>query len=247
MPSLSNTGGGVNSSLTWNQACTRVTKVGSGAGDEDNILVAKECLEEVLQRLSMRKDWKFLLLTTDPITLVVGQTDYDLPARFRKTYDAMLTGQRLPLIYNRRRDTDISSGGAETLPDGVPKYYDLFNLGSTGKVSVWPPPADVNFGPLVVRYYREFNVPAGGDEPLDIPMRYEAAILAMARADYLAMKGDESVKVQYWMRMAQEQLLWMIADDNNAPDDQMILTPLHALPGYFNPNDTRLWTNDWWY
>lgn len=247
MPSLSNSGGGVNSSLTWDQACSRIAKVASGAGDPDNALAASECLEETFQMLSSRKDWKFLLLTSDPITLVSGQTDYDLPARFRKPYDAYLTGQRTPLQFNRRRDSDLTMGGAETAPTMTPRFYDLYNTPSTGKVSLFPVPNNPADGPVVVRYYREFNIPASGGDPLDIPMRYEQAVLALARADYLAMKGDESVKVQYWARKSQQALLWMIADDNTVPDENLVMQPLHTLPGWYNPNDTRLWTNDWWY
>jgi hypothetical protein len=72
---------------------------------------------------------------------------------------------------------------------------------------------------------------ASDDDPLDCPARYEGALIAGARFRYLAMKGDESAKIQVWMKLAEEGLHYAIGDDNNNPDHDMRFTPAHALPG----------------
>lgn len=229
MPSLLSSSSGQASSLTWGQAKARVARSGSGSNVPENLVVAGEALQETIQFWNARKHWRFLHVLADDITLVSGTAEYALPTNCKTVYAAWLEGVRQPLHHVEPRLR--GEAGYITPSNGLPTMYEVFNTATTGNITLVPTPDSATYGPLVVYYYRDMVSHASDTDILDCPARYEHAIIAGARVRYLALKGDESAKIQVWNKMAEEGLMYAIGDDNNQPDMNKGFIPEAVIGG----------------
>src|SRR5437867_4156474 len=92
----------------------------------------------------------------------------------------------------------------------TPVAYTLFNTGTTGNLELLPVNGVADT--LVVRYYRPVMGFVTDLDFLDIPARYEAALLAEARVILLGQRGPGE-KLPLWLERSQRGWAEAIVDD----------------------------------
>jgi len=197
---------------------------------------AKDCISEAIDEWNRRHNWRFLQIVAPDITVSGGTSTYALPTTFKKPYDAYLATSRTKLNFLVRQEWDSYAPGSAT--SGTPFLYSLFNSGTTGNIELLPIPSGADV--LVVRYYRDIKTPTGDDELLDIPQRYEGALIAMARGILASLK-DADRKADMWTMRGEKAYMQAKADDIRTPDEVLSFDPQPFLSPALNPN----WTGQW--
>lgn len=172
------------------------------------------------------------------VTCTSTRDMYDLPSDWKAPYTArMLTGN-YSLRYVGRRIYDRSIQSEQTV--STPYWYDLFMVGSRGKIRLLTPPtaADV----LQLRYYRRMEIPTttATASVVDIPQDFEPYLIAWSKWHFLLDKGEgRGEQMKTWFIMSQEGLKTMLASQTNIPDEGLMFIPGHFQPGQYGDNTTR--------
>jgi hypothetical protein len=209
--------------------------IGSEA-DPQALQAAKDSISEAIDEWNRRHNWRFLQIIAPDITVVGSTSTYALPTTFKKPYDAYLTGAKVKLGFVVRQQWDDYAPGSTSA--GTPHVYTLFNQGTSGNIELLPIPAGGDT--LVVRYYRDIQTPVEDGDVLDVPKRYEGALIAMARGILASLK-DANSKANLWTAKGEQGYKQAKADDIRTPDEQLAFEPAMYTGPLANPN----WTG-WW-
>jgi hypothetical protein len=163
---------------------------------------------------------------------------YDLPTDWKQPYTARLLNSSIDLRYVGRRVYDRSGTNEQTV--STPYWYDLFMVGSRGKIRLLTPPTATDV--LQLRYYRRMTIPTSPDvaDAVDIVQDYEPYLIAWAKWHFLLDKGEgRGDQMKTWFVMAQEGLKTMLRDQTRIPDEGLMFVPGHLGP-IDNVNSVRL-------
>lgn len=168
---------------------------------------------------------------------------YDLPSDYKSEYTTRLLSTQRTLRPVGRRLYDRSIG-SEQQSSSV-WNYDLFMVGSVGKIRILPPPdaADV----LLLRYHRRMNIPTttATATVVDIPQDYEPYVIAWSKWHFLTDKGEgRTEQAKTWFAFAQEGLATMVRDQTARPDEDLRFIP-GQFAGGFNLGDNTTTTVNW--
>jgi len=176
-------------------------------------------------------------------TYGINRDMYDLPSDWKQPYTARLLGSSTDLRYVGRRVYDRSGLNEQT--SSTPYWYDLFMVGSKGKIRLLTPPAKSDT--LLLRYYRRMTIPTSPDvsDAVDITQDYEPYLIAWAKWHFLLDKGEgRGDQMKTWFAMAQEGLKTMLRDQTRIPDEGIMFTPGH-FGNIDNVNSVRLLPYDY--
>ena len=177
--------------------------------------------------------------TTDVILSATATRDmYDLPSDWKAPYTARLVNANIPLNYVGRRLYDRQNN--QETQTSTPYWYDLFMVGSRGKMRLLSPPAAADT--LNVRYYRRMTIPTttATADAIDIVQDYELYLVAWAKWHFLLDKGEgRGDQMKTWFAMSQEGLKTMIRDQTQIPDEGLTMMPGHSAFGSWSDNTTR--------
>lgn len=170
---------------------------------------------------------------------VTAQRDmYDLPSDWKAPYTARLLNAKIDLRYQNRRIIDRRAANEQ---DGsTPYWYDLFMVGSRGKLRLLKPPVASDI--LQLRYYRQMaHATATSDATaLDITDAYEPYLIAWAKWHFLTDKGEGRLEQgKIWYALAQEGLATMLKDQTQIPDEGLQFLPGHMQAQEYGDNTTR--------
>ena len=213
-----------------------MARVIGAENDPKALQSAKDCISEAVDEWNTRHNWRFLQIVAPDIAVVAGTSSYALPSTFKKPYDAYLIIGRQKLNYVSRQEWDSYAPG--DVSQGLSFAYSLFNTGTTGNIELLSIPSQPDI--LVVRYYRPIIAPTNDDEPLDIPKRYEGALIAMARGILSSLK-DADRKADLWTTRGEKGYLQAKMDDIKIPDEVLSFDPVPYFSPALNPN----WTGQW--
>jgi hypothetical protein len=181
---------------------------------------AEDCIQDCLRKWNSKRNWAFLLVGPEDLTLTAGTRQYDLPTNFKAPYAAVLVTALQPMTYVDRRqyirymaDYDQSS---------LSMFYTCYDTPSSGKIELLPTGVSDTFR---IWYYRPMVTSGVDSDTLDILEMYEPALLDCARARLLAEKGGEQIRLEYFLGAAKEGLLEAIADDSTKPDRNVQIRP----------------------
>lgn len=163
---------------------------------------------------------------------------YDLPSDWKAPYTAKLLSNGSNLRYVGRRLYDRSEPNEQTT--STPYWYDLFMVGSRGKIRLLTPPAASDV--MQLRYYRRMAIPTttATADAVDIVQDYEPYLIAWAKWHFLLDKGEgRGEQMKTWFVMSQEGLKTMLASQTNIPDEGLMFTPGHMQAGGYGDNVTR--------
>ena len=163
---------------------------------------------------------------------------YSVPSDWKAPYSARLLVAGIPLNYVGRRLYDRSVINEQNTSSTY--WYDLFMVGSRGKIRLLSPPNSADI--LQLRYYRNMTVPTttATADVVDIVQDYEPYLIAFAKWHFLLDKGNgHAEQAKTWMAMAQEGLVTMMRDQTQIPDEGLVLQPGHANSGLQNDMTTR--------
>jgi len=163
---------------------------------------------------------------------------YDLPSDWKAPYTVRTLGNQTPLSYVGRRLYD--RGGMNEQTPSTPFWYDLFMVGSKGKIRLLTPPTASDT--LLIRYYRRMTIPTSPDvsDAVDITQDYEPYLIAWAKWHFLLDKGEgRGDQMKTWFAMSQEGLKTMIREQTRIPDEGLMFLPGHSSFGSWSDNSTR--------
>lgn len=172
---------------------------------------------------------------------VFARDMYDLPADWKAPYTARLLISNTPLYYKNRRIVDRQVNSEQTV--SAPSLYDLFMVGSRGKIRLLSPPAAADI--LQLRYYRRMTVATATSDAtvIDIIQDYEPYLIAWSKWHFLTDKGEGRLQqANTWFSLGTEGLKMMLADQTRNPDEALAFTPGHTQSGIYSDNTTR-WLN----
>lgn len=238
MPSLVNTNAGPASALTLGEAAARVARVVGLESDPTALQASKDCLSEAVDEWNRRHNWRFLQIVAPDIAVSGGTQSYALPTAFKRPYDAYLLNNRVKLKFCTRQTWDSFNPGDTS--QSTPVGYTLFNVGTTGNIELVPIPTGSDT--LVVRYFRDIITPVSDGDVLDVPKRYEGALIAMARGILASLKNSDE-KAVMWTRRGEEGYKQAKADDIKTPDEVLSFDP----EPFTNPALNINWTGWWMY
>lgn len=173
--------------------------------------------------------------TSDP---VIMRDMYDLPSDYKAMYSVRLLGSKKALRYVGRRLYDRSTVNEQQV--STTEWYDLFMVGSTGKVRLLTPSAGADL--LLQRYYRRMSIPTttATAEAVDIPQDYEPYLIAWAKWHFLTDKAEgRGDQLTAWHTLADEGLKVMLADQTDQPDEDLMFTPGQFQYGTVSDTSTR--------
>lgn len=169
---------------------------------------------------------------------------YDVPSDYKQMYSVRFNVLNAPAyqVNQRLADRTMDNEYGTTTPFA----YDLFMVGSQGKIKLLPPPnaADI----LQMRYYRRMAVAtaSGQSTTLDIPQDYEPYLIAWAKWHFLVDKSEgRGNQLQTWFTLAETGLTMMVKEQNRRPDYETTFVPGQFAYGPVSLNSTRLL--DWNY
>lgn len=163
---------------------------------------------------------------------------YDLPSDWKAPYSVRLLSNNVTLRYVGRRLYDRSEPNEQTASS--PYWYDLFMVGSKGKIRLLTPPTSSDT--LQLRYYRRMTIPTttATADAVDIVQDYEPYLIAWSKWHFLLDKGEgRGEQMKTWFVMSQEGLKTMIADQTRIPDEGLCFIPGHMQAGGYGDNTTR--------
>jgi hypothetical protein len=166
---------------------------------------------------------------------------YDLPSDWKAPYTARLLISQVDLRYVGRRLYDRQGANEQTV--STPYWYDLFLVGSRGKIRLLTPPTAADI--LQLRYYRRMTIPTATAtaDVVDIVQDYEPYLIAWAKWHFLLDKGEgRGEQMKTWFVMSQEGLKTMLRDQTRIPDEGLMFIPGHASFGNWSDTTTR-WLN----
>jgi hypothetical protein len=170
------------------------------------------------------------------VVSATGNRDfYDCPSDIKSPYSAVLLVAQRPLRFGISRIYDRTT--PQPFTASIPDRYDLFSLGSKGKLWLKPSPnaADV----LDLKYYRRMTIvtATNSSATLDIPDEYDDYVLAFAKWHFLTDKGEgRSEQANTWLAFAKEGLQIMLNDQNQEPDQDLQFVPGHVVRTWPAPN-----------
>jgi hypothetical protein len=173
-------------------------------------------------------------------TASAGRDLYDLPSDFKTAYSVRtLVGQR---ALRQARQRHIDRAIINEFETSTPLYYDLFTVGSKGKLRLVPAPnaADV----LLIRYHRRMTTytTSATATTLDMPLDYDEYMVAYAKWHFLTDKSEgRTGQAATWLAVSNEGVRTMLADQTAQPDEDLVIRPGHTWVGS-GPNST--W-DDW--
>lgn len=178
-----------------------------------------------------------------------GTQTLNLPGDFHNIYNARLITNPLILQHIDRREYGLMR--ADQSVRGCPQGYTLYGVGESNVIELIPISSVVDT--LIISYYREHYIPtdittgstASDTVTMDFPLDYQTAILASARCYYLADKGGDPTRLQYWMGKAEEMKRAAKARDEFIPDAWQGFSPSAGLARYTSPNDVTRYLDDW--
>ena len=175
-------------------------------------------------------------VTTADISVVRDM--YDLPSDWKAPYNVRLLSNNTTLRYVGRRLYD--TGDPNELTTSTPYWYDLFMVGSRGKIRLLTPPVAANT--LQMRYYRRMTIPTttATADVVDIVQDYEPYLVAWSKWHFLMDKGEgRGDQMKTWFIMAQEGIKTMMRAQTKIPDEGLMFVPGHMQAGGYGDNTTR--------
>jgi hypothetical protein len=173
-------------------------------------------------------------------SITANRDQYDLPSDWKQPYSIRMLAAQYTLrpIGRRHYDRSVTS---EFVFAGTPLYYDIFNMGTKGKIRVLRPPA--NTDRMQLRYYRRMMSTAS---PLDIPAQYEPYLIAFAKWHFLNDKGDMMERSNNWLSFATDGLKQMLKESTRQPDEDLMFLPGHySMNVALGPNSVRPYLDEW--
>lgn len=188
----------------------------------------------------------YTALTTAVTGATIVRDMYDLPSDYKDAYTVRLLGGNRILRQVGRRFYDRSVDNEWVT--GSPEMYDLFMVGSQGKIRILPPP---NGGDVMqLRYYRRMAIASSVSDAaaLDIPQDYESYLVAWAKWHFLVDKGEGRLEQgKTWYSLGEQGLRIMLQDQNQRTDNDLMLVPGQFMYGNTNPDSTRFVQWDYTY
>lgn len=174
-------------------------------------------------------------------TITSTRDMYDLPSDFKAMYTVRTLANTTPLSPIGRRIYD--RGGANEQTVSTPSWYDLFMVGSRGKIRLLAPPTAADT--LLMRYYRRMTIPTttATADAVDIVQDYEPYLIAWSKWHFLLDKGEgRGDQMKTWFIMSQEGLKTMLKSQTVLPDEGPMFLPGHMAFGSWSDASTR-WIN----
>ena len=165
---------------------------------------------------------------------------YDLPTAWKQPYSVRLLAAQYTLrpIGRRHYDRSVTS---EFVFAGTPLYYDIFALGTKGKIRLLRPPASTDR--MQLRYYRRMDPTV---DPLDIPAQYDPYLIAWAKWHLLTDKGERTERANEWKQFANEGMLQMLKESTRQPDEDLTFLPGHySMNVTLGPQSVRPYLDEW--
>lgn len=225
--------------MTWGQVIRRVAGAISLSQQPDAISAARDAVQETLEDMDTRRDWRFTQVVAPDIPLTAGQSSFQLPTLFKKPYVAYLASKH-PLFYIERANWHRVYPGSTF--QTISKWYSLFNDASTGNGDLFPPSAAADT--LTLLYYRPISYIGGDDDLIDLPQRWSYVLTAGGKMRLISTKvvADKS---RWWEEQYEKSLKRAKEDDLRIPDQFVSFQPPDAfnVPPWWNPNSA--WQSVW--
>lgn len=164
---------------------------------------------------------------------------YDLPSDYKAMYSVRTLANNTVMTQVGRRLYDRVVANEQTT--STPVWYDLYMVGSVGKIRLLPPPNSADT--LLMRYYRRMAVATSTADAttLDIPQDYEPYLIAWAKWHFLVDKGDGRLEQgKTWFTLGEQGLTMMVKEQNRKPDESLMFIPGQFSYGNLTDSNTRV-------
>jgi hypothetical protein len=224
-------------------------------GDTEWETEAANQLAKAIEKWQTRRLWSWLR-ADEEITLTIpdpatgwGDYTYDLNNGFYRPSHCSLWGAPLRFLPYRMYKYIKPDGGEAPTNTAEPDGYSLWNLGSTGKISILPlnsipDPLDTSKdNKLYVTYWRRIDAGAG---TLDMPASHEGSVLTLARGYMKQLKGDDPVGARGMIADGLRAIEDAVRSDVDMPDAEDSFVPavgrgVHST----NPNSLDVLLQDY--
>lgn len=223
---------------TYLQAAQAVARLVGGSAVTAQITVAKAAVLDAIRDFDSRHDWDFKMSTLSDITTVVGTATYDLVTaggvRPKKIHSARMKGNKRTLYFVRQREWDRVVDNQES--NMIPTHYTEVRS-ANGNLSIKLLPTPSAADSLQVRVYEHIVLPSADGDNIDIPDRYMAGFLALARYYFIIDRDAEDARAVVMLQKAEQMIQKAIQDDMGAPDEDIRLVPADEWAASFGFQD----------
>ena len=211
-----------------NNAASRVTATATAAGP--------------IGVLGFAETFNETLISTAGVTgtVTANRDMYPLPSDWKQPYSIRLINSQYTLrpIGRRHYDRSITS---EFTPAGTPLYYDIFTIGTKGKIRLLRPPTSTER--MQIRYYRRMD-PASATA--DVPAAYEPYLVGWAKWHFLTDKAESENRANTWLTFARDGMGQMLKESTRQPDEDLMFLPGHySMNVALGPNSVRPFLDEW--
>jgi hypothetical protein len=165
---------------------------------------------------------------------------YDLPSDWKAPYTVRMVVSKTTLHPVGRRFYDRFNMLSEQSSLTVPTNYDVFMIGSRGKIRILQPPSSPDV--LQLRYYRRMTIPTttATASVLDIHQDYEPYLMAWGKWHFLTDKSEgRGDQLKTWFALSEQGLTTMLKEQTNQPDQDVGFIPGAYVFGVWGDNTTR--------
>ena len=226
--------------ITYKQMRYSILKDFGHDKDTEMDELCKLAIGEIIDRVNLKRRWKFNLIKASDITTSAGTSEYSVPSDLWGIYSTRKTDDIDFLISGLGQYTKDRIFMSQNNITGYPYVRTEFNIYRDGKIELFPIPDGVYT--VSLRYFRLLLKPTVDDSPLDMASPYQAMIQAAARARFSLVSKDMNL-YKAWDKEFQEIYLdAKLADEDVGDEDlRFINTEEGDRYSYVNPSVRPRW------
>lgn len=187
----------------------------TGDQHDPDLSQAGDAILAAIRDFNTEHNWEFKFREEIAYPLAAGASEITIPG-LKKVHTLRQTSPSTKtLVYTRLRTLDYMVRNQD--PGIEPSIYTVIENPLQNVIRLYPPALSAST--FMVRYYEEIAEPAQDDDVLDVPTRFQNALLARAKYHYLLDQDTENTRCDKYENMSAQQLRRAIRDDKKQPDE----------------------------
>lgn len=218
---------------TLDEAKAEVAAVATTDSGQTAVLdQAEDAIQDAFREWNRFHNWEYTV-TLININVTAGDATVNIPADVKQMLDVrMEDGTPRVLHPVDIRNWDRVRSLQSTV--GLTRWYSLHSMGQTLEITLLPTPNVTATDALQLKYYRNITIPTVGGTALDLPDHYVDAILDLARAKLLRLRGSRRDLIQDYDILGRSAMRRARAEDLRHPDANTAFIPgvAHSQAGF---------------
>lgn len=238
------------SDLTLTAAKTSIARVIGAETDAVMLERADDALRRAFAHWDNERDWNYALFTESK-TIEANIPSFAVVTTYKKTYNIRLTSPIARVLEPiMEREYDLLR--PDQVATGTPWGYKMTSVwqatgtpppDSPGLIVLTPTPDSQVI--LEHTYFVRHVVPTVAGNFLEVPLRYQHDLIALAKMYFLGDRGSDE-NLAFWTQIAMQGLQRAKVEDEWLSDNNTGFIPGHvAFRQYYSPNDVLPYLGDW--